>query len=103
MGIIFKDATEDEIEKDYVLIGITGVEDTLQDNVIECIRDFRDAGINVWMLTGDKLETAQCIASTCGLTDSSMKLCFINDHEVKDNLAEAKRLVKKSKEIKKLP
>ena len=58
MGIILKDATEDEIEKDYLLLGITGVEDTLQDNVIECIRDFKDAGINVWMLTGDKLETA---------------------------------------------
>ena len=63
--------------------------------MIECIRDFREAGINVWMLTGDKLETAQSIACTCGLTDSSMKVCYIDDREVKDNLAEAKRLVKK--------
>ena len=45
------------------------------------------------MLTGDKLETAQSIAYTCGLTDSSMKVCYIKEGGVRDDLEEAKRLV----------
>jgi phospholipid-translocating ATPase len=43
------------------------VEDLLQDNVKECITDFRDAGMKVWMLTGDKGLTAKEIAYSCGL------------------------------------
>ena len=43
------------------------MEDLLQDRVKECISDFRDAGIKVWMLTGDKGDTAHQIAYTCGL------------------------------------
>jgi P-type E1-E2 ATPase len=35
--------------------------------VKECIEDFRDAGIKVWMLTGDKGATAKEIAYSCGL------------------------------------
>ena len=34
------------------------MEDLLQDNVKECITNFKEAGMNVWMLTGDKGETA---------------------------------------------
>lgn len=43
------------------------MEDLLQDKVIDCITDFKDAGIKVWMLTGDKGETAHQIAFSCGL------------------------------------
>ena len=50
--------TEDEIENGLQLLAITGVEDKLQYNVVECIRDFREAKIRVFMLTGDKGETA---------------------------------------------
>jgi len=39
----------------------------LQENVKNCITDFRDAGIKVWMLTGDKGLTAKEIAYSCGL------------------------------------
>ena len=46
------------LEKGLILIGVTGVEDLLQENVTECINDFKEAGIKVWMLTGDKGETA---------------------------------------------
>jgi len=38
---------------------VTGVEDLLQENVKACIEDFRDAGMRVWMLTGDKGATAK--------------------------------------------
>ena len=43
------------------------MEDLLQDSVQECIKDFKDAGIRVWMLTGDKGDTAHQIAHSCGL------------------------------------
>lgn len=47
-----------EIEKDLEVAGITAIEDKLQDGVPEAIKSFQAAGIKVWVLTGDKLETA---------------------------------------------
>jgi len=55
------------LEVGLKLLGVSGVEDLLQENVKECIEDFRDGGIKVWMLTGDKGATAQEIAYNCGL------------------------------------
>lgn len=48
-------------------LGVTGVEDKLQDDVMKTIETLRSAGIQVWMLTGDKIETAKCIAISAGL------------------------------------
>jgi len=48
------------------LLGVSGVEDKLQDDVAVCIESLRNAGIQVWMLTGDKVETATCIAISAG-------------------------------------
>ena len=56
-----------DIEKDFTLLGVTGVEDLLQEDVGQCISDFQEAGIKVWMLTGDKGETAQQIGQTCNM------------------------------------
>ena len=56
------------------LLGCTGLEDKLQDEVAECIKDFKDAGIKVWMLTGDSGPTASSIARICGI--------FQNDENV---------------------
>lgn len=49
------------IERDLFLLGTTALEDKLQENVHECIEEFRRADIKVWMITGDKLETAENI------------------------------------------
>uniref|UniRef100_A0A0K0DPW0 PhoLip_ATPase_C domain-containing protein n=1 Tax=Angiostrongylus cantonensis TaxID=6313 RepID=A0A0K0DPW0_ANGCA len=57
----------DEIEKELDLLGVTGIEDRLQDAVEETIVALRAAGIQIWVLTGDKLETAENIARSCGL------------------------------------
>lgn len=46
--------TQRDIERDYQLIGITGLEDELQENVFDAIQDFKEAEIKVWMVTGDK-------------------------------------------------
>uniref|UniRef100_A0A7S3CJ81 P-type ATPase C-terminal domain-containing protein n=1 Tax=Strombidium rassoulzadegani TaxID=1082188 RepID=A0A7S3CJ81_9SPIT len=50
-------------------LAVTGVEDKLQDHVLETIEKFRSAGIQVWMLTGDKIETAKCIAIATGMNN----------------------------------
>ncbi|CAI5441336.1 unnamed protein product [Caenorhabditis angaria] len=56
-----------EIEKGLTLLGVTGIEDRLQDGVPETLCSLREAGLQVWLLTGDKLETAQNIATSSGL------------------------------------
>jgi P-type E1-E2 ATPase len=60
------------IETKLDLIGSTAIEDKLQDGVNETIHFLRDAGIKVWVLTGDKVETAINIGYSSGLIDSSM-------------------------------
>ncbi|CAG9311668.1 unnamed protein product [Blepharisma stoltei] len=61
----------DEIEKNIFLLGCTAVEDSLQEDVPKTINDLLGAGISVWMLTGDKLETAENIGKTCSLIDAN--------------------------------
>lgn len=51
-----------EIEQDLTLLGATGIEDKLQEEVEETIISLKSAGITVWILTGDKRETAINIA-----------------------------------------
>lgn len=50
------------LEQNLELLGLTGVEDKLQDDVKSTLELLRNAGIKIWMLTGDKIETATCIA-----------------------------------------
>ncbi|KAI0261943.1 hypothetical protein BC834DRAFT_829493 [Gloeopeniophorella convolvens] len=52
----------DVLERDLELLGLTGVEDKLQDDVRSTLELLRNAGIKIWMLTGDKIETATVIA-----------------------------------------
>jgi phospholipid-translocating ATPase len=50
------------LEHSLEILGITGVEDKLQDEIKPSLELLRNAGIRIWMLTGDKVETAQCVA-----------------------------------------
>ena len=52
------DAVYEELEHDLRLLGATAIEDKLQDGVPETIADLKEAGIKIWVATGDKLETA---------------------------------------------
>ncbi|XP_027329392.1 putative phospholipid-transporting ATPase 9 [Abrus precatorius] len=65
------------IEKDLILLGATAVEDKLQDGVPECIDKLAQAGIKLWVLTGDKMETAINIGFACSLLRSGMKQIII--------------------------
>jgi phospholipid-translocating ATPase len=53
---------DEYLERDLELLGLTGVEDKLQEDVKPTLELLRNAGVKVWMLTGDKIETATCIA-----------------------------------------
>jgi len=64
----------DKIEQNLYLIGTTIVEDKLQSKVPETIRDLRLAKIKIWMLTGDKMNTAYNIGLSCNLISKNMKI-----------------------------
>jgi phospholipid-translocating ATPase len=62
------------VESEMDLIGATAVEDSLQEGVPETIHHLKEAGIKVWLLTGDKVETAISVAYLCKLLDRNMNL-----------------------------
>ncbi|XP_051021117.1 phospholipid-transporting ATPase VD [Acomys russatus] len=66
------------LENKLTLLGATGIEDRLQEGVPESIEAFHKAGIKVWMLTGDKQETAVNIAYACKLLEPEDKLFILN-------------------------
>ncbi|KAF7723814.1 hypothetical protein EC973_001598 [Apophysomyces ossiformis] len=68
------DLIQDKIERNLKLLGATGIEDKLQEGVPQCIEDLRHAGIKVWVLTGDKMETAINIGYASNLLEANMKL-----------------------------
>jgi len=69
----------DLIEKQLNFLGVTAIEDKLQDNVKETLSLLQDAGIQIWVLTGDKMETAIQVAIQTGLLHegNSNEYCVI--------------------------
>lgn len=74
------------IEIEFTAVGVTAVEDELQDEVQDTLKSLRDAHIKVWMLTGDKLETAINIGHSSGLLKSDDSLIVLNADD--DNVSE---------------
>uniref|UniRef100_A0A671LF17 Phospholipid-transporting ATPase n=1 Tax=Sinocyclocheilus anshuiensis TaxID=1608454 RepID=A0A671LF17_9TELE len=66
----------EEIEKDMMLIGATAIEDKLQDGVSHTIEQLTKAEIKIWVLTGDKQETAENIGYSCNLLREEMNDVF---------------------------
>uniref|UniRef100_A0A8C6AS65 Phospholipid-transporting ATPase n=1 Tax=Monodon monoceros TaxID=40151 RepID=A0A8C6AS65_MONMO len=60
-------AVVESLEREMELLCLTGVEDQLQTDVRPTLEMLRNAGLKIWMLTGDKLETATCIAKSSHL------------------------------------
>ena len=77
------------------LIGSTAIEDRLQDEVANTIRFMKSAGIKVWVLTGDKVDTAINIGVSAGLLDSSMDQHIIQSVKHKVLLKDVKDTLKK--------
>ncbi|OQS02099.1 phospholipid-transporting ATPase [Thraustotheca clavata] len=86
------DRLMEDIEKDLVLLGATAIEDKLQDNVPRAIARLMEAGMKVWVLTGDKQETAINIAYACQLMDNDMEQYIFNMDECPDVEALRSRL-----------
>ncbi|GMH43083.1 hypothetical protein BSKO_11005 [Bryopsis sp. KO-2023] len=69
----------EEIETELMLLGATAVEDKLQVGVPDAIAGLSRAGIKLWVLTGDKLETAVTISRSCNLFTDDMQLEYIRE------------------------
>ena len=70
---------QNELEREMDFLGVTGVEDKLQENVELTIESLKAAGIQIWMLTGDKVETATNIAISTGLKARKNQLFFLRE------------------------
>lgn len=68
----------DEIESNLELLGATAIEDKLQAGVPTTIANLSAAGVKIWVLTGDKEETAINIGFACQLVTNEMKMHIIN-------------------------
>ncbi|CAO1629582.1 unnamed protein product [Parajaminaea phylloscopi] len=70
------------IEHDLTLLGATALEDKLQEGVPEAIAQLHDAGLKLWVLTGDKMQTAIEIGFSCNLLNPDTEIMIITaDHE----------------------
>ncbi|CUA74534.1 phospholipid-translocating ATPase [Rhizoctonia solani] len=78
------DKAAEIIEKEMFLLGATAIEDKLQEGVPETIHTLQMAGIKVWVLTGDRQETAINIGMSCRLISESMNLVIINEENAHD-------------------
>ena len=78
------------IERNLHLLGATAIEDKLQEGVPESISTLAKADIKIWVLTGDKQETAINIGYSCKLLTEDMPLIIINEHSL-DGTREALR------------
>ncbi|XP_073439222.1 phospholipid-transporting ATPase IB [Dendrobates tinctorius] len=67
------------IEKNLMLLGATAIEDQLQGGVPETISTLMKAEIKIWVLTGDKQETAINIGYSCRLVSQTMSLILVNE------------------------
>uniref|UniRef100_A0A1I7YA57 Phospholipid-transporting ATPase n=1 Tax=Steinernema glaseri TaxID=37863 RepID=A0A1I7YA57_9BILA len=90
------DKLYEEMETDMTLLGATAIEDKLQDGVPETIFKLSNANIKIWVLTGDKMETAINIGYSCRLLTEEMKEIFvINGKEEKEVEVQLKSIKRK--------
>ncbi|KAF2196872.1 phospholipid-transporting ATPase-like protein [Delitschia confertaspora ATCC 74209] len=83
------DKAAELIEHDFTLLGATAIEDKLQDGVPDTISTLQSAGIKIWVLTGDRQETAINIGMSCKLISEDMSLLIINEEDkeaTRDNI-----------------
>ena len=78
----------EELEVDFELIGSTAIEDKLQDEVGKTIYDIKRAGVQLWVLTGDKVETAINIGFSAGLLDSDMDQHLVHETDHRELIKE---------------
>ena len=75
------DKAAEIIEHDFFLLGATAIEDKLQEGVPDTIHTLQEAGIKIWVLTGDRQETAINIGMSCKLVSEDMTLLIVNEED----------------------
>ena len=92
-GYSEKELVENKINDDIVIIGLVGIRDDVRPEAREAIEQVQNAGIQVVMITGDRLETAVAIAKDAGLlkTDSDRALSSAQLNEMSDD--EVKKII----------
>ncbi|XP_011079998.1 probable phospholipid-transporting ATPase 4 isoform X1 [Sesamum indicum] len=86
----------DMMERDLILVGATAVEDKLQNGVPQCIDKLAQAGLKIWVLTGDKMETAINIGFACSLLRQGMKQICITTMNTDAIVQDPKQAVKEN-------
>jgi len=71
------------MEEDLILLGATALEDKLQDDVKIDLQEFIEGGISVFMITGDKLDTAESIGHSCRLFNDDTEVFKIKSSDKK--------------------
>lgn len=92
-------AVSELIEKDLKLLGCTAIEDKLQEGVPQCIRQLAVAGIRLWVLTGDKMETAINIGFACSLLTEEMDQFIVTAYTEELDKLEAEGKVQEAAEL----
>lgn len=91
------DKAAELIEREFTLLGATAIEDKLQDGVPDTIHTLQSAGIKIWVLTGDRQETAINIGMSCKLISEDMTLLIVNEdtaETTRDNLSKKLNAIK---------
>lgn len=89
------DKIAEEVERHLVLLGATAIEDQLQQGVPECIARLAKGGIKIWVLTGDKMETAINIGFSCNLLMRDMVLVVVKGSSTKSTKNQLTRALKR--------
>ena len=86
----------DQMESNIILLGVSALEDKLQDEVEKDIKKFIDAGINFWMITGDKMDTAESIGYSCGIFTEDCEVFKIKEtNDVKQVIEQMEKISEK--------
>lgn len=78
---LLMDAVAEAYERELEILGASAIEDRLQEGVPDCIATLQAAGIKIWVLTGDKMETAVNIGFSCRLLTRNMFLIMIRSED----------------------
>ena len=90
------DALLNKLESNGILLGATALEDKLQDRVKRDIEDFIEADINFWMITGDKMATAETIGHSCGIISEDSEVFKIRENKSADQILEQLEMIKQN-------
>lgn len=92
-GYSERDLTENQINDDIVIIGLVGIRDDVRAEAKDAIRQVQNAGIQVVMITGDRLETAAAIAKDAGLLNDASDIALTSAQLNEKSDEELKKII----------